>query len=72
MAKQLGEVRMITTGDETGPTKIKFEYFVSSTDDSSLIKRVSIDADIADFDVDTIKDFFDSYIVIIKAKENIS
>jgi hypothetical protein len=72
MAKQLGEVRMLVFGDGTGPTRVRFEYCVSSTDDASLIKYAGLDVVVSDFDVDTIKDFFDAQVTIIKTNESIS
>jgi hypothetical protein len=72
MAKQLGEVRMLVFGDGSGPTRVRFEYCVSSTDDPSLIKYAGLDVDSPVFNLDTIGTFFDGYVSVIKTNESIT
>jgi hypothetical protein len=72
MAKQLGEVRLLVFGDENGPNTARFEYVVTHSDDSSLTKHAALSVDTPVFDVDTINDFYDGYVDVIKTNEGIS
>jgi len=72
MAKQLGEVRMLVFGDGDGPSSVRFEYVVTHTDDSSLLKHAALAVTAPVFDVDDIETFFDGYVATIKTNEGIS
>ena len=71
MAKQLGEVRLLVFGDGTGPSRARFEYMVSSTDDPSLVKYAGLDVEYPGFDLETVTTFFDGYVSVIKTNEGI-
>lgn len=71
MAKQLGEVRLLVFGDGSGPSRARFEYMVSSTDDPSLVKYAGLDVDTPSFELETVDAFFDGYVAVIKENEGI-
>jgi hypothetical protein len=72
MAKQLGSVILFITGDENGCNSARFEYQVTHTDDSSLVKYASLEVSAPVFTVDTVEDFFDGYVSTIKSNESIA
>ena len=72
MAKQLGQVRLLITGDEDGATVARFEYVVTHSDDASLTKYAALDVDTPVFSVGDVNEFFDGYVDTIKSNEGIA
>lgn len=74
MPKHLTSIRLIINGDGYGPDPdgAAFEYIVCDVDDSQMRKNGRFIVANPNFTVDTIDEFFDGYISVIKSNEGIS
>lgn len=71
MAKQLSQVKLIIVGDGNGPQTARFEYSVTHSDDTSLSKYAALTVNVPAFDLNTVQDFYDGYVLTIKENESI-
>ena len=72
MGKHLGFTQLTIDGDGYGPTKAQFTYVVCDNIDTEMQKVSTLFVENPDFTADTVKDFFDGYVAVIKSNEGVS
>ena len=71
MVKHIDLVKLLVEGDGYGANTARFTYRVCDVDDNALRKVVNLEVAGPQFG-DTVDEFFDGYVAVMKSNEGIS